>query len=168
MRVIQRHGQRTTHQSVAAQRAVKARQAAHFEDLPYPFALFPSSQPEASRNSTSLLALERFPSLSLRRSSRTALRCPSGKSAAQKQDNPPFACASTRCASLCGTEKTIYGPPAGSCRRCIFPLWWCCSARPSRPVFPSSPYRSAGHVLRARRQMRIVAIAEQRRQPVVK
>ena len=41
MRVVQRHGQRTTHQSVAAQRAVKARQAAHFEDLPYPFALFP-------------------------------------------------------------------------------------------------------------------------------
>ena len=39
--MVQRHRERPTHQSVAAQRAVKARQTAHFEDLPYPFALFP-------------------------------------------------------------------------------------------------------------------------------
>ena len=32
--VVQRHRQRTTHQAVAAHRTVKARQPAHFEDLP--------------------------------------------------------------------------------------------------------------------------------------
>ena len=41
MGMVQRHRKRPTHQSVAAQRAVKARQPAHFEDLPYPFTLFP-------------------------------------------------------------------------------------------------------------------------------
>ena len=41
MGVIQCHRERPTHQSVAPQRAVKARQPAHFQYLPNPFALFP-------------------------------------------------------------------------------------------------------------------------------
>ncbi|MNZ98475.1 hypothetical protein D3C78_1177580 [compost metagenome] len=41
MGVVQRNRERTARQPVATQRAVKARQAPHFEDLAYAFALFP-------------------------------------------------------------------------------------------------------------------------------
>src|SRR5439155_12801685 len=71
----------------------------------------PSSHAVAPSNSTSLEALERLPSLSFKRNSRTALRPPSGRNRGRKKhDNPFSAWASTRCASHIGAEKNHFCP----------------------------------------------------------
>lgn len=80
----------------------------------------PSSRPQASSNSTSLLALLRLPSLSLSRCSRTALRLPSGhQRGTKKQAGGPASPrrATTRCASAIGADRnhlwprSRYSPP---------------------------------------------------------
>ena len=76
----------------------------------------------AASNSTSELAFDRFPSLSLRRWMWNALRVPSGRHrGSRKHDSPAGACASTRNASHIGAEQNHLWPvisnsplPAGS------------------------------------------------------
>ena len=71
----------------------------------------PTSWAQAPSNSTSELALDRFPSLSLRRCRRSALRSPSGvQRGMRKQESPPSACASTRNTSHIGAEKNHLWP----------------------------------------------------------
>ena len=66
----------------------------------------PTIWAQAPRNSTSLLALDRLPSLSLRRWMWTRLRSPSGvKRGSRKHDSPPSAWARTRKTSHMGAEK---------------------------------------------------------------
>ena len=63
---------------------------------------------QAPRNSTSLEALERLPSLSLRRWMWKRLRSPSGvKRGIRKQEMPPSVCARTRKASHIGAEQNL-------------------------------------------------------------
>lgn len=63
----------------------------------------PTSQATVASNSGSLLALERLPSLSLRRWMRKVLRLPSGRTrGTRKQESPPGAWASTRNRSFMG------------------------------------------------------------------
>jgi len=65
----------------------------------------PTSQPSVPSNSGSEDALERLPSLSLRRWTRNGLRVPSGRTrGTRKQDSPPGACASTRKTSHIGAD----------------------------------------------------------------
>ena len=65
----------------------------------------PSRQPTASTYSTSLLALEWLPSLSLSRCSRMPLAVPSGSTrGTTKQVSPPGACASTSRRSDIGAD----------------------------------------------------------------
>ena len=71
----------------------------------------PTRRAHAERNSTSLEALERFPSLSLRRWMWMRLRSPSGvKRGIKKHETPPSACARTRNASHIGAEKNHLWP----------------------------------------------------------
>jgi hypothetical protein len=71
----------------------------------------PMRKAKAPANSTSLDALERLPSLSLSRCSRSALTEPSGgKRGTKKQVSPPGACASTRKASHIGAERNHLWP----------------------------------------------------------
>src|SRR5215831_1885018 len=100
----------------------------------------PRSHAVAPSNSTSLDALERLPSLSLRRCRRTALRAPSSrKRGRKKHDRPLLACASTRCASHIGAEKnhlcpvSLYSPfPTFSAR-----VWLLLTSEPPwRSVIP--------------------------------
>ncbi|KAG1289282.1 hypothetical protein G6F64_014048 [Rhizopus arrhizus] len=71
----------------------------------------PTMTPHAPSNSTSPLALLRLPSLSFRRRTRMAFRGPSGiQRGTKKQLSPSSVCASTRCASACGTEKNHLWP----------------------------------------------------------
>src|SRR5437763_5959380 len=84
----------------------------------------PSSQASAESNSTSELAFDRFPSLSLSRWMWNPLRVPSGRHLGRrKHDRPPGACARTRNASHIGAEQnhlwpviSYAPPPAGSAR----------------------------------------------------
>ncbi|VAU69186.1 Uncharacterised protein [Klebsiella pneumoniae] len=55
MGMIKRHRERTAHQSVAAKRAVKARQPTHLKNLPDTFTLF-AQQPAVSIKELSLTA----------------------------------------------------------------------------------------------------------------
>ena len=71
----------------------------------------PTIRAQAPRNSTSLEALERLPSLSLSRWMWIALRSPSGvKRGMKKQESPPSAWARTRNASHIGAEKNHLWP----------------------------------------------------------
>src|SRR5207237_4493426 len=71
----------------------------------------PRSCAHAPSNSTSLEALDRLPSLSLRRCRKNRLRAPSGVHRGnRKQESPPGACASTRKASLIGAEQNHLCP----------------------------------------------------------
>src|SRR5436305_3925374 len=83
----------------------------------------PTSQAEAESNSISLEALERLPSLSLRRCRKKRLRAPSAvQRGKRKQERPRGACASTRNASLIGAEQNHLCPvrrhasPSGTAR----------------------------------------------------
>lgn len=65
----------------------------------------PTSQPKAPSYSISAEALERLPSLSLRRWSSSRLRVPSGRTrGSRKQESPPGACARVRNTSDIGAE----------------------------------------------------------------
>ena len=71
----------------------------------------PTSRAQAPRNSTSLDALERLPSLSLSRWRWKRLRSPSGvKRGIRKQESPPAVCARTRNASHIGAEQNHLWP----------------------------------------------------------
>ena len=79
----------------------------------------PTIRAQAPRNSTSLEAFERLPSLSLSRWMWKRLRSPSGvKRGSRKQERPPSAWARTRKASHIGAEQnhlwpvSSYSPPA--------------------------------------------------------
>jgi len=66
----------------------------------------PTSHPSVPSNSTSLDALLRLPSLSLRRCKAKAFFVPSGKKrGTRKHESPAGACASTRNASDIGAEQ---------------------------------------------------------------
>ncbi len=66
----------------------------------------PTMTPQASRNSTSLLELERLPTLSLRRWISIGFLLPSGRQrGTKKQEEPASVLASTRWASDIGEEK---------------------------------------------------------------
>ena len=115
----------------------------------------PTSRAQAPRNSTSLEALERLPSLSLSRWMWKRLRSPSGvKRGSRKQESPPSACARTRNASHIGAEQnhlwpvisySAPGPPPFERRRRSS----CWRARRSRPASRSSPSRTARPSCRA-------------------
>ena len=71
----------------------------------------PTSRAQAPRNSTSLEAFERLPSLSLSRWMWKRLRSPSGvKRGSRKHERPPSACARTRNASHIGAEQNHLWP----------------------------------------------------------
>src|SRR6476620_11338862 len=71
----------------------------------------PTSRAHAARNSTSLDAFERFPSLSLRRWMWKALRSPLGVNRGmRKHESPPSVCARTRNASHMGAEQNHLWP----------------------------------------------------------
>ncbi len=85
----------------------------------------PTSRPRAPSYSISEEALDRLPSLSLRRWRRIALRVPSGRTrGTRKQESPPGACARVRKTSDMGAEVnhlwpvSAYRPgsPAGTAR----------------------------------------------------
>ena len=71
----------------------------------------PKSRAQAPSSSTSLEALERLPSLSLRRCRKKRFRAPSGvQRGKRKQERPRGACARTRNASLIGAEQNHLCP----------------------------------------------------------
>ena len=71
----------------------------------------PTIRAQVLRNSTSLEAFERLPSLSLRRWIRIGLRSPSGvKRGIKKQERPPSAWARTRKASHIGADMNHLWP----------------------------------------------------------
>ena len=107
----------------------------------------PTSRDHVPSNSTSLEALERLPSLSLRRCRRKTLRVPSGRiRGTAKQPMPSSsgpgrgtgrtsAPSRTTCARAAGTRRPARRRPPGS-------RSWCWRARRSRPASPSWPCRT--------------------------
>ncbi len=124
----------------------------------------PTCQASAASNSTSAEALDRLPSLSLSRCSRTALRVPSGSTRGRrKQVSPAGAWARTRNRSLMGAEQNHLcpvsrwapGPAAGTgSARVVFartsepPCFSVMAIPASRPALPSGG-RSPGSYSRA-------------------
>ena len=116
----------------------------------------PSMRAQAPSNSTSLEALERFPSLSFRRWRWNRLRVPSGQDARQHEARQAAVglrqheehVAHRRRAEPLVAGDLVFRARSAAVQRHGRP--WCWRARPSRPASRSSPCRRASRPCRRR------------------